>query len=80
MLGALATVVAAVLVFWLKRKVKAAADKAAALQEKLNKINKAIIDGDEDSVNSRIELLTNRLQDKDCRDPRRQGTEADGKK
>ena len=78
MLEAIITVVAAVIIYWLKQRVKAEADRAAQLQTKLNKINTAIIKGDETSVNSRIELLTNRLQDIDGSNTIRQGGKEDG--
>jgi len=79
MLEAIITVVAAVIIYWLNRKVKAEADKAAQLQAKLNEINTAIVKGDETTVNSRIELLVNKLQDSGDSDTGRQGGKADGK-
>ena len=78
MLAAIVSVVSALIVYWLNRKVKQEADKAAQLQAKLNEINTAIVKGDETSVNSRIELLTNRLQDIDGSNTIRQGGKEDG--
>jgi hypothetical protein len=74
------SVVSALIVYWLNRKVKQEADKAAQLQSKLNDINTAIVKGDETSVNSRIELLVNRLQDIDGSDTSGQGSREDGTK
>lgn len=78
MLAAIVSVVSALIVYWLNRKVKHEADKAAQLQSKLNDINTAIVKGDETSVNSRIELLTNRLQDLDGGNTSRQSSKEDG--
>jgi len=80
MLAAIVSVVSALIVYWLNRKVKQEADKAARLQDKLNKINTAIVKGDETSVNSRIELLVNRLQDIDGSDTGGQSGKEDGAK
>ena len=78
MLAAIVSVVSALIVYWLNRKVKHEADKAAQLQSKLNDINTAIVKGDETSVNSRLELLTNRLQDLDGGNTSRQSSKEDG--
>ena len=80
MFEAIVTALAAVIIYWLKRRAKEEADKAAQLQTKLNKINNAIVKGDEDSVNSRIELLVNRLQDGGDGDTGGQGGKEDGEK
>ena len=80
MLAAIVSVVSALIVYWLNRRVKQEADKAAQLQAKLNDINTAIVKGDETSVNSRIELLVNRLQDLDGSDTSGQGSKEDGTK
>ena len=78
MLAAVVSVVSALIVYWLNRKVKQEADKAAQLQSKLNDINTGIVKGDETSVNSRLELLTNRLQDLDGSNTSRQSSKEDG--
>ena len=78
MLAAIVSVVSALIVYWLNRKVKHEADKAAQLQAKLNDINTGIVKGDETSVNSRIELLVNRLQDIDGSDTSGQRSKEDG--
>lgn len=80
MVTGIISVVSALIVYWLNRKVKQEADKAAQLQSKLNDINTAIVKGDETSVNSRIELLVNRLQDIDGSDTSGQGSREDGTK
>jgi hypothetical protein len=80
MLAAIVSVVSALIVYWLNRKVKHEADKAAQLQSKLNDINTGIVKGDETSVNSRIELLVNRLQDIDGSDTSGQSSKEDGTK
>ena len=51
MTGALISVVAALIVYWLKRKLAKAEDEREKLIDKLHEIDAAIADGDESGVN-----------------------------
>ena len=51
MTGAVLSIVAAVVVYWLKRKLAKAEDEKEQLIEKLHEIDSAIADGDESGVN-----------------------------
>ena len=61
MAEALIAVVAALVTYWLKRKLNKEQDKGALLEEALHEIDKAIKDGDVDAVNARLEHTLRRL-------------------
>ena len=61
MAEALIAVVAALVTYWLKRKLNKEQDKGALLEDALHEIDKAIKDGDVDAVNARLEHTLRRL-------------------
>ena len=61
MAEALIAVVAALVTYWLKRKLNKEQDKGALLEDALHEIDRAIKDGDVDAVNARLEHTLRRL-------------------
>ena len=61
MAEALIAVVAALVTYWLKRKLNKEQDRGALLEDALHEIDKAIKDGDVDAVNARLEHTLRRL-------------------
>ena len=61
MAEALIAVVAALVTYWLKRKLNKEQDKGALLEDALHEIDNAIKDGDVDAVNARLEHTLRRL-------------------
>jgi hypothetical protein len=54
-IGGIISIVAAVIVFWLKRKLAKAEDEREQLKDKLHEIDSAIADGDEAGVNALLD-------------------------
>ena len=67
MIGGIISIVAAVVVFWLKRKLAKAEDEREQLKDKLHEIDSAIADGDEAGVNALLDTAL-RLPDAGRRD------------
>jgi len=61
MAEALIAVVAALVTYWLKRKLNKEQDRGALLEDALHDVDKAIKDGDVDAVNARLEHTLRRL-------------------
>jgi len=61
MAEALIAVVAALVTYWLKRKLNKEQDRGALLEDALHDVDKAIKDGDADAVNARLERTLRRL-------------------
>jgi hypothetical protein len=61
MAEALIAVVAALVTYWLKRKLNKEQDRGALLEEAFHEIDRAIKDGDMDFVNSHLERTLRRL-------------------
>ena len=61
MAEALIAVVAALVTYWLKRKLNKEQDRGALLEDALHDIDKAISDGDMEFVNSHLERTLRRL-------------------
>lgn len=55
MTGALISVAAALIVYWLKRKLRKAENERETLIDKLHEIDAAIADGDEAGVNALLD-------------------------
>lgn len=55
MTGAIITVVCTIVVFWLKRRIAIEGNEQRQAEEKINKIDKAIADGDENDVNALLD-------------------------
>ncbi len=55
MTSAVLSIVAALIVYWLKRKLKQAEDAREQLKNKLHEIDAAIADGDEVGVNALLD-------------------------
>lgn len=55
MTGAIITVVCTIVVFWLKRRIAIEGNEQKQAEEKINKIDKAIADGDENDVNALLD-------------------------
>ena len=76
MTGAVLSIVAAVVVYWLKRKLAKAEDEREQLIEKLHKIDSAIADGDESGVNVLLDTALRMPIDAGRRDPGGQDSHA----
>lgn len=63
MTGAIITVVCTIVVFWLKRRIAIEGNAQRQAEEKINKIDKAIADGDENDVNALLDAAL-RVPDK----------------
>ena len=63
MTGAIITVVCTIVVFWLKRRIAIEGNEQRQAEEKINKIDKAIADGDENDVNALLDAAL-RVPDK----------------
>ena len=61
MAEALIAVVAALVTYWLKRKLNKEQDRGALLEDALHDVDKAIKEGDADTVNARLEHTLRRL-------------------
>lgn len=68
MTGALISVVAALIVYWLKRKLAKAQDEREKLIDKLHEIDAAIADGDESGVNVLLDTALRMPLDEGRRD------------
>ena len=68
MTGALISVVAALIVYWLKRKLAKAEDEREKLIDKLHEIDAAIADGDESGVNVLLDTALRMPLDEGRRD------------
>ena len=68
MTGALISVVAALIVYWLKRKLAKAEDEREKLIDKLHEIDAAIADGDESGVNVLLDAALRMPLDEGRRD------------
>lgn len=68
MTGALISVVAALIVYWLKRKLAKAQDEREKLIDKLHEIDAAIADGDESGVNVLLDAALRMPLDEGRRD------------
>ena len=68
MTGALISVVAALIVYWLKRKLAKAEDEREKLIDKLHEIDAAIADGDEAGVNALLDTALRLPLDEGRRD------------
>jgi len=66
--GALISVVAALIVYWLKRKLAKAQDEREKLIDKLHEIDAAIADGDESGVNVLLDTALRMPLDEGRRD------------
>lgn len=73
MTGAVLSIVAAVVVYWLKRKLAKAEDEREQLIDKLHEIDSAIADGDESGVNVLLDTALRVPLDKGRRDSGGQG-------
>jgi len=71
--GAVLSIVAAVVVYWLKRKLAKAEDEREQLIDKLHEIDSAIADGDESGVNVLLDTALRVPLDKGRRDSGGQG-------
>lgn len=72
MTGAIITVVCTIVVFWLKRRIAIEGNEQRQAEEKINKIDKAIADGDENDVNALLDAAL-RVPDKSRGDSGGQG-------
>ena len=72
MTGAIITVVCTIVVFWLKRRIAIEGNEQKQAEEKINKIDKAIADGDENDVNALLDAAL-RVPDKSRGDSGGQG-------
>ena len=72
MTGAIITVVCTIVVFWLKRRIAIEGNEQRQAEEKINKIDKAIADGDENDVNALLDRAL-RVPDKSRGDSGGQG-------
>jgi len=61
--GAIITAVCTIVVFWLKRRIAIEGNEQRQAEEKINKIDKAIADGDETDVNALLDAAL-RVPDK----------------
>ena len=68
MTGALISVVAALIVYWLKRKLAKAEDEREKLIDKLHEIDAAIADGDESGVKVLLDTALRLPRDEGRRD------------
>jgi hypothetical protein len=75
-IGAALSIVAAVVVYWLKRKLAKAEDEKEQLIVKLHEIDSAIADGDEGGVNALLDTALRMPVDAGRRDPGGQGRHA----
>ena len=75
MLEALLGIVAAVLGWWAKRKIKSLEDEKSEYKRAILDIDLAVANGDQDLLNNRLELVLRKLQDKPGRHSRRQGSD-----
>ena len=73
MIGAALSIVAAIVVYWLKRKLAKAEDEREQLIDKLHEIDSAIADGDESGVNVLLDTALRVPLDKGRRDSGGQG-------
>tara|TARA_R100000781_G_scaffold111206_1_gene77515 strand:+ start:1931 stop:2176 length:246 start_codon:yes stop_codon:yes gene_type:complete len=81
MFEAILAIAAALITFWLKRKIKRLEDEKAEYQEALAEIDLAIATGNQDRVNHRLDDVLRRLSDpKNNSNPRGQTNDADGSK
>ena len=69
MTGAVLSIVAAVVVYWLKRKLAKAEDEREQLIEKLHEIDSAIASGSESDVNVLLDTALRMPIDEGRRDP-----------
>jgi uncharacterized membrane protein YvbJ len=69
--SAIISIAAAVVVYWLKRKLAKAEDERQRLIEKLHEIDSAIADGDESGVNALLDAALRMPSDAGRRDPGR---------
>ena len=74
MLEALLGIVAAVLGWWAKRKIKSLEDEKSEYKRAILDIDLAVANGDQDLLNNRLELVLRKLQDKPGRHSGRQGS------
>ena len=74
MLEAFLGIVAAVLGWWAKRKIKNLEDEKSEYKKAILDIDLAVANGDQDLLNNRLELVLRRLQDKPGRHSGRQGS------
>jgi uncharacterized membrane protein YvbJ len=70
--GAIITVVCTIVVFWLKRRIAIEGNEQKQAEKKINKIDKAIADGDENDVNALLDAAL-RVPDKSRGDSGGQG-------
>ena len=68
MTGALISIAAALIVYWLKRKLAKAEDDREKLIDKLREIDSAIADGDESGVNVLLDTALRMPLDEGRRD------------
>jgi hypothetical protein len=81
MFEAILAIAAALITFWLKRKIKRLEDEKAEYQEALAEIDLAIATGNQDRVNHRLDDVLRRLSDpKNNSNSRGQTNDADGSK
>ena len=69
MTGAIISIAAALIVYWLKRKLAKAEDERQKLIDKLHEIDSAIADGDESGVNALLDTALRMPSDAGRRDP-----------
>ena len=74
MLEAFLGIVAAVLGWWAKRKIKNLEDEKSEYKKAILDIDLAVANGDQDLLNNRLELVLRKLQDKPGRHSGRQGS------
>jgi hypothetical protein len=74
--GAIITVVCTIVVFWLKRRIAIEGNEQRQAEEKINKIDKAIADGDETDVNALLDAAL-RVPNESRRDSGGQSGQAD---
>jgi predicted nucleotidyltransferase len=74
MLEAILGIVAAVLGWWAKRKIKNLEDEKSEYKKAILDIDLAVANGDQDLLNNRLELVLRKLQDKPGRHSGRQGS------
>jgi|13_taG_2_1085334.scaffolds.fasta_scaffold142227_2 hypothetical protein len=81
MFEAILAIAAALITFWLKRKIKRLENEKAEYQEALAEIDLAIATGNHDRVNHRLDDVLRRLSNpSNNSNPRGQTNDADGSK